>query len=355
MTQQQLEKLVKELAKIRNSDEIIVYITGDKNPPELFATAMAPDVIPIFDKHLFKLGKKKKISLFLYSTGGALEAPWPLVSLIREYCSEFEVIIPSKALSAATLLCLGADKILMTPSSFLSPTDPQGSFLDGQERKNIQVEDVVGFIDFVKNKIGVTEQNALAEVTKVLSSQIPPSILGSINRTHSLIRSLAEKMLRLHKLKLEEHQIKVIVENLTEKLFSHQHLIGRNEAKNKIGFKKLIDYTDAQEEKTIRNIFEYYVNQMQLNTTFDPERIIKDKTEESIDIKRAIIQSSAGEDAYTTTYKIQKIQEPSAPKPFTVSLMDKGWNEISTPLLVQPSSVTIKVKGVKKNVKQKNS
>jgi hypothetical protein len=40
-------------------------------------------------------------------------------------CSELTIIIPDMAKSAATILCLGADHILMSPSSDLGPVDPQ--------------------------------------------------------------------------------------------------------------------------------------------------------------------------------------------------------------------------------------
>ncbi len=330
MTEQQLKDKIKSLAERRKSDEIVFYLTGDKKPPQLFATTIASDVLPIFDKHLSKLGRKNKLSLFLYSTGGSLEAPWPLVSLIREYCKEFEVIVPAKALSAATLICLGADKVVMNPSSFLSPIDPLGSYRLGKERKNIQIEDVTGFIDFAKTKVGVSEQNSLSEVMKLLSAEIPPSVLGSINRTHSLIRSLAEKMLRLHKIKIDENQVKQIIENLTEKLYSHRHLIGRNEAKTAVGFKNIICYTTPDEEKEIKEIFGYFVNSMQLDKAFNPSELVSGTSlETNFELKRAIIKSSKGEDAYMTDYKIQKIQEPTAPKPFNISFVDRGWNEIS--------------------------
>lgn len=338
-----ITKKLKSLAKLRQSDEIIVYITSDKPPLELFSTQIAPDSIPIFDKHLYKIGKKKKISLFLYSTGGSLDAPWPLVSLMREYCKQLEVIVPFKALSAATLICLGADKIVMTPLSSLSPVDPQGSFQSGQERKQIQVEDVTGFIDFAKTKVGISEQSSLAEVMKLLSSEIPPSVLGSVNRTHSLIRLLADALLNLHGKKLEEAQKKQIIESLTEKLFSHNHLIGRYEAKFNVGFKSIVDYAKIEEETLIRECFDYYKDEIQLEKFFAPEEIIKDKPSETLQLKRAIIQSSVGEDAFTTNYVIQRVQDPNAPKPFAIRLENQRWVEISAKA----------IKEVKKDAKSK--
>jgi hypothetical protein len=321
------EKLV-SLAQLRKSDEVIVYITSDKRPLELFSTQIALDIIPIFDKHLYKLGRKKKISLFLSSSGGSLDTPWPLVSLIREYCDIFETIIPSQALSAGTLICLGADKIVMTPLSSLSPVDPQGNFQDGKGVRQIQVEDVTGFVNFAKNKVGISEQNALAEIMKILSNEIPPSILGSINRTHSLIRLLSDGLLKMHKKKLEKSQTKQIIENLTEKLFSHQHLIGRNEAKHEVGFKNTVDYATYKEEKIIRECFDYYKNELQLEKQFNPAELIQTEATKTVTIKRALIQSSAGEDAFMTDYIIQKTPDPGSPKPFAIRVENQRWTEI---------------------------
>lgn len=337
------------LARLRKSDEIIAYITSDKQPIELFSTQISTDIIPIFYKHLYKLGKKKKISLFLYSTGGSLDAPWPLVSLIREYCDFFEVIIPFKALSAATLICLGADKIVMTPLSSLSPVDPQGSFQVGQERRQIQVEDVSGFVDFAKNKVGISEQGALAEVMKTLSNEIPPSVLGSVNRTHSLIRLLGDSLLKTRKSKLEKSQAKQIIGNLTEKLFSHQHLVGRREAKYTVGFKNTVDYATPEEEKLIKECFDYYKNEIQLTSIFKPGDMLQGNSRKTITIKRAIVESSIVQDAFLTDYIIERVQDPNAPKPYSIRVKNQRWEEI------QEVRKSKKVrKGVKKSAKAKS-
>ena len=44
--------------------------------------------------------------------------------MIREYCDTFSVLVPYKARSAATMIALGADEIVMSDLSELSPIDP---------------------------------------------------------------------------------------------------------------------------------------------------------------------------------------------------------------------------------------
>jgi len=62
-------------------------------------------------KHILDLGEgmpqNKKIDLFLYSRGGDVSVPWRIVTMIREFCDEFCVLIPYKAHSAATMIALG--------------------------------------------------------------------------------------------------------------------------------------------------------------------------------------------------------------------------------------------------------
>jgi ClpP class serine protease len=50
--------------------------------------------------------------------------PWRLISLFREYAAKVAVLLPYRAYSAATLLALGADEIVMHPFAEMGPIDP---------------------------------------------------------------------------------------------------------------------------------------------------------------------------------------------------------------------------------------
>ena len=69
--------------------------------------------------------KIKTIDFYLYSLGGNLDTPWPIISVLREYCESLNVLIPYKAFSATTLTALGADRIVMSRKGELGPIDPQ--------------------------------------------------------------------------------------------------------------------------------------------------------------------------------------------------------------------------------------
>jgi hypothetical protein len=226
-------ELIAKLESKRDS-RIITYLTSDR---PVYGAQIALDVLPLFYQSLERVGKIKNLSLYLYSTGGSLDAPWPLVSLMREYCEYLEILVPFKALSAAALISLGADRIVMTPLSQLSSVDPTGVFVRGGKKKEVSVEDIQSYIEFAKEKIGIAESQPLSEVLRLLTNEISPQILGSINRTHSLIRRIARLMLQFHLKEPKcETQISEIVDNLTEQLYSHTHMINRREARDNVGF-----------------------------------------------------------------------------------------------------------------------
>ena len=73
-----------------------------------------------------------QVTLLLDSPGGQVDAAERMVHILRETSAppsgkagDLEVVVPNSAKSAATLIALGADRILMSDSSELGPIDPQ--------------------------------------------------------------------------------------------------------------------------------------------------------------------------------------------------------------------------------------
>lgn len=76
---------------------------------------------------LQRLDLTKGLALIIGSPGGDGLAAERIVNICRAFSGtgEFHAIVPSKAKSAATIVCMGASKIFMGPSSELGPVDPQ--------------------------------------------------------------------------------------------------------------------------------------------------------------------------------------------------------------------------------------
>ncbi len=78
----------------------------------------------------------RDIDIFIHSPGGSAEATELLVSLLRAKFDSVRFIIPNMAKSAATMMALSGDEILMDEKSELGPIDPQiqinGNFVPAQ-------------------------------------------------------------------------------------------------------------------------------------------------------------------------------------------------------------------------------
>jgi len=65
------------------------------------------------------------LDLILHSPGGAAEAAEAWVHYLRSKFDDIRVIVPSMAMSAATMLACAGDTIVLGKHSFLGPIDPQ--------------------------------------------------------------------------------------------------------------------------------------------------------------------------------------------------------------------------------------
>ena len=117
---QDRKQLYEQLEQNRMS-KVIVYVTGDRRQME---TKIHSEVVDFLIHHLDTVGDVDKITLYLYTRGGDTLASWGIANLIRQFCANFEVIVPFKCHSGGTLICLGADNIIMTKQATLGPIDP---------------------------------------------------------------------------------------------------------------------------------------------------------------------------------------------------------------------------------------
>lgn len=295
MTREERLGLVKNIQAKREST-LICYILGDR--PN-FVTNIADDALRIFYDHLQSIGVQKQIDLFLYARGGNLMAPFRLVQLIREFCERFNVLVPYRALSAATLLSLGADEIVMGKMGELSPIDPTTGHpfnpqdpLNPGKRIPISVEDVTSFMTFAREKAELSKEKDL-DVFRILTSSIHPLALGNIERGYGIIRQLAPKLLKFH-MKSKE-KISHIVESLTEGKI-HNYLITRHEAKSEIGLN--VKEPDADLESLMWSLYSVYEKDMCLREPFNPPALLGDQTSIDFCVEGAYIESISYCDAF---------------------------------------------------------
>jgi hypothetical protein len=305
--------LIKQIQDLRDS-KVITYITGDRQP---INSIIAEDAVRPLYEHLLSIGESKRIDLFIYSRGGDVSVPWRIVSMFREFCNEFSVLVPYKAYSAATLICLGADKIIMGKKAELGPIDPTLRKMSIGEvagpPQEISVEDVNSYVSFVRERANINDQSALAQMISILANYLTPLTLGSVNRQNSHIRLVARKLLTSRKEKLDEAKINSIIETLTEKIYSHGHGIGRKEAQE-IGLP--IEEAEEPLESAIWNLYLKYEEFLKLTEPLDPLVLLNKEEEVHLEqIPIAIIESENKTHVFNTKIDFKKRRQiPSNPQ-----------------------------------------
>lgn len=133
-----------------------------------------PDNMTYLEELLHPLDSSRPLHLLLASPGGDGETAIRLVRSLQARCTELTVLLPDMAKSAATILCLGADRIVFGPGGDLGPVDPQMRYPNGTLAS---AKELVEAVDEAERRITQNPDtyplfaNLLAEVTMVMVEQ----------------------------------------------------------------------------------------------------------------------------------------------------------------------------------------
>jgi ClpP class serine protease len=112
--------LIKKLQNVLGRN-IITFFTSTVYP-----VALSDEDNDIIECLLHSFNENRGLTMIINSPGGSPLAAERIINTCRSFSdSDFEVIVPRMAKSAATMVCLGANKIYMSKTSELGPIDPQ--------------------------------------------------------------------------------------------------------------------------------------------------------------------------------------------------------------------------------------
>jgi hypothetical protein len=238
------EELFEELEEGRPPRRLICYLTG----PGIGSIDLS-DAAPL-GSMLDAIGKCDRLDLMLNSPGGSGESAEKLVEMCREHCrEEFRVIVPNYAKSAATMISLGADVILMGYPSELGPTDPQYEISVGNVVQMVSGQSFIQAYEAAQEKVrdAVTQgESPVGYLQSLASSTMEPAFIEHCRRGVEFSRDIATKFLTDYQLKAKHPRMgeprrtklaQEAAENLLSKniRFSHGRLIGATEAHDEVG------------------------------------------------------------------------------------------------------------------------
>lgn len=185
-----LSALIDDLATLRGRPAIVLCATIDD------------DLVAWAYKALVALGHMNRLDVVLSTTGGSVSSARQLALLLREYADHVSVLVPRRARSAGTLLCLSADELVLDPLGELSPIDsnmaaegllPQGS------PGVISAEDVKAFPEMARSWFDVRREEDSVQVLAILAQRIFPTTLASFYRLDKLARDTALELLHFQR------------------------------------------------------------------------------------------------------------------------------------------------------------
>lgn len=316
----------KQLEVLRNS-KLLVYVTSDRQNAE---TNIGADILAPFANHLDIIGDVEKISLLIYSNGGITLAGWSLVNLIRSFCKDFEVIIPFRCQSTATLICLGANRIIMTKQATLGPIDPSTNgfmnpqvIINGQNiRVPVSVEHVNGYLEMAKDDFGINGERELKDIYLKLTDYIHPLSLGNVYKSKSQIKMLAEKLLKYHTIAKED--VPKVISFLCSESGSHDYTIYRKEAKEELGLN--IEKPDDVLYSIINGIYQNFEKELELRNPYNPNVLLATRNPYQYSLRRALIESvDGGADVFISEGTLTKQSLPNGQTATQDSRTFEGW------------------------------
>jgi len=273
-------QLIKDIQQKRGS-RVLVFHSND---------ILDGGLANIFFELLQEIGKVDKLDLFLLSPGGLADQAFNMSRWCRQYAKNFNVIVPYYAKSAATLLSLGADSLLMGPSSELGPIDPQIEIPDEYGRRMrvsaISIKDALKVIeDLTKDN----QEKALKYMP--LIEHIDLKVLGQYERAIQSAKQYASDLLAMSNLltdkdgeedleingetkKVKRHE--KVAHLLTEGFYSHGYAIGGDTAKN-IGFNVICPGVDGFDDNLWKSIWRLHKMYEDMLKNTRNERVLNDR------------------------------------------------------------------------------
>jgi hypothetical protein len=220
------------------------------------------DVVALYEL-LEKIGKQDLIYLYIKSSGGDGRASLRLVNLLRQYCNRLIALVPLECASAATMITLGADEIMMGPMAYLTPVDTSLTHdLSPLDRDNARVSVSLNELTRVIGLWRAEQAESKENPYKALFQYVHPLVIGAVDRAESLSIMLCKSLLAYHI--DDEAKADQIARTLNSKYPSHSYPILFEEAQS-IGLK--VTHMPGEINTLLLELNERYSEMGQRSTT----------------------------------------------------------------------------------------
>src|SRR6266481_6600245 len=217
---------------------------------------------------LSSMGKLERLSFFIKSDGGSGQVSLRMVNLLRQFVQNLTVLVPLACESAATMLALGADKILMGPLAHLSAVDTSLTHdLSPIDRDNDRVSVSQDELQRVVRLWQKQSDKKTSNPYESLFEYVHPLVIGAVDRASALSTMLCETILSYHLKNAKKAQ--KISDTLNSSYPSHGYPITLREA-HRIGLN--VEPLDEKINRSLLELNEIYSEMGQRASTDFDER-----------------------------------------------------------------------------------
>jgi len=234
MTDQKAVKIKKPPILFKETQEILTQVEKKMDMPILSywnsgdGSVCYHDVYAIYEV-LRTIGKQDKIGILIKSDGGNGQASLRIINLLRQYCKKVTALVPLECASAATMIAIGADEILMGPLSYLTAVDT--SLKHRLSPRDSQNRGVSVSLDGVNRIVKLWNKESSSSETNPYESlfqHIHPLVIGAIDRSESLSIRICQEIMSYHM--KDTKKIEEISSQLNSNYPSHGYPITMKEA-----------------------------------------------------------------------------------------------------------------------------
>lgn len=200
--------LIEKIQDLMGGAKLVVYIANPFSPA---AGIMIPD-IPPFEDLLRSIENTGHGILMINSLGGDGNTAEKILHMCRKrFTKSFKVIVPDYAKSAATMIALGSDEIIMGYLSELGPIDPQ--FRTEGPGPGIAARSLIDGLEVIREKV---RQGDPIQLYYPMLSQIRPEMIARAQSAIDGSREFAEKWLKRYQLREDHDQAENVSRWLSE-------------------------------------------------------------------------------------------------------------------------------------------
>ncbi|MBI1923016.1 hypothetical protein HYR99_02075 [Candidatus Poribacteria bacterium] len=277
MADSTFKQMCKELSTIRTSTVLSLVIPNE----------------PLSPVHLLKVqecvkGKSiESLDVVVHSGGGDINTAYQIVELLRNHCKQMNVIVPIYAKSAATLLTLAADVIIMGEFAELGPLDSQIAEREGgvirynsalnpfktlEQLRSFSLATLDLAAMLILSRTDLTVDEAIVHAIEFASSisqplylQLKPDKLGEYSRALAVGKEYGERLLRRYTKWQNDVERDAVLEQLVRGYPSHEYIIDYKELQD-LGFD--VRYSTEDEKPIIDSIIQFLIVEVSQTAIF---------------------------------------------------------------------------------------